>query len=64
MKGGRLAGDQVQVVDTTLNQNRDYAVLTDYRALIGGLFGRMYGLNASQLGQVFPGAAPKDLRLV
>jgi uncharacterized protein (DUF1501 family) len=64
VKGGRLAGEQVQVVETTLNQNRDYAVLTDYRSLIGGLFGRIYGLNPGQLGQVFPGAAPKDLQLV
>ncbi|HXA37860.1 MAG TPA: DUF1501 domain-containing protein [Phenylobacterium sp.] len=64
VKGGRLAGEQVQVVDSTLNQNRDYPVLTDYRALIGGLFGRIYGLNEGQLGQVFPGAAPKDLQLV
>jgi uncharacterized protein (DUF1501 family) len=64
VKGGRLAGEQVQVVDSTLNQNRDYPVLTDYRALIGGLFGRIYGLNQGQLGQVFPGAAPKDLQLV
>ncbi len=64
VKGGRLAGEQVQVVDTTLNQNRDYAVLTDYRALIGGLFGRVYGLNSTQLGQIFPGARPTDLQLV
>ncbi len=64
VKGGRLAGEQVQVVETTLNQNRDYAVLTDYRSLIGGLFGRIYGLSPTQLGQVFPGAAPKDLQLI
>jgi uncharacterized protein (DUF1501 family) len=64
VKGGRLAGEQVQVVETSLNQNRDYAVLTDYRALLSGLFGRIYGLNATQVGQVFPGAMSKDLQLV
>jgi uncharacterized protein (DUF1501 family) len=64
VKGGRLAGEQTKVVEATLNQNRDYAVLTDYRALMSGLFSRIYGLTASQLGQVFPGAAPRDLRLV
>ena len=64
VKGGRLVGEQTKVVEATLNQNRDYAVLTDYRALMGGLFSRIYGLNATQLGQVFPGAAPADLRLV
>ncbi|HEX2816112.1 MAG TPA: DUF1501 domain-containing protein, partial [Phenylobacterium sp.] len=64
VKGGRLAGEQVQVVETSLNQNRDYAVLTDYRALLSGLFSRIYGLNATQLSQVFPGATPRDLQLV
>src|SRR5579872_3389190 len=64
IKGGRLAGAQAQVTEATLNQNRDYAVLTDYRALIGGLIQRIYGLNPSQLAQVFPGAQPADLKLV
>jgi uncharacterized protein (DUF1501 family) len=64
IKGGQLVGPQVQVAEATLNQNRDYPVLTDYRSLIGGLFSRVYGLNAVQLGQVFPGAAPADLKLV
>ena len=64
VKGGRLVGEQTRVVEANLNQNRDYAVLTDYRALLGGLFSRIYGLNATQLGRVFPGAAPADLRLV
>jgi uncharacterized protein (DUF1501 family) len=64
VKGGRMAGPQTAVVEANLNQNRDYAVLTDYRALIGGLLGRVYGLNAGQLAQVFPGATPADLQLV
>lgn len=64
VKGGRLAGEQVAVAESNLNQNRDYAVLTDYRALLGGLFGRIYGLNPTQIGQVFPGAVSKDLQLV
>jgi len=64
VRGGRLAGEQVRVSRETLNQDRDYAVLTDYRALMGGLFGRLYGLSAQRLGQVFPGVAGKDLGLV
>ncbi|MGZ6020798.1 MAG: hypothetical protein ACXWKO_19200, partial [Phenylobacterium sp.] len=64
VKGGRLACEQTGVAEANLNQNRDYAVLTDYRALIGGLLSRVYGLNSSQLGQIFPGATPKDLQLV
>jgi uncharacterized protein (DUF1501 family) len=64
VKGGRLAGEQTKVVEASLNQNRDYAVLTDYRDLLAGLFGRMYGLSGDRLGRVFPGAAARDLQIV
>jgi uncharacterized protein (DUF1501 family) len=63
VKGGRIAGDQVAVAQANLNQNRDYPVLTDYRALIGGLLQRTQGLGAARLGQVFPGVQPKNLQL-
>jgi len=62
--GGRMAGEQVRVQQATLFQNRDFPVLTDYRALFGGLLQRLYGLNAQQLATVFPDARPKDLGLV
>jgi uncharacterized protein (DUF1501 family) len=62
--GGRIAGPQVKVEEASLNQDRDYPVLTDYRSLFGGLFQRMYGLRRDRLATVFPGAAPRDLRLV
>ncbi|ETH88794.1 hypothetical protein L560_2332 [Bordetella pertussis STO1-CHOC-0018] len=39
-------------------------MLTDYRALFAGLFGRLYGLDAQRLQAVFPGARPLDLKLV
>jgi uncharacterized protein (DUF1501 family) len=64
VRGGRIAGEQVRVEQSTLFQNRDYPVLNEYRALFGGLFSRMYGLNASQLDRVFPGIAPKELGLI
>ena len=64
IKGGQVVGEQVQVTEATLNQNRDYPVLTDYRSLIGGVFQRLYGLSPAQLGGVFPDAAPTDLKLV
>jgi uncharacterized protein (DUF1501 family) len=64
VKGGRLAGEQAPITAAALNQNRDYPVLTDFRALIGGVVQRAYGLNADRLQQVFPGAQPKDLGLV
>lgn len=63
-RGGRVAGEQVEVKAATLFQNRDYPVLNEYRSLFGGLFKRMYGLNEAQLAQVFPGASPRDIGLV
>jgi uncharacterized protein (DUF1501 family) len=64
VKGGQIAGRQVELVAANLNQNRDYPVLTEYRALFGGLFRRMYGLGPAQLQTVFPQAQPADLALV
>jgi len=64
IRGGRIAGEQVAVQQSTLHQNRDYAVLNEYRALFAGVFARMYGLDAAQLERVFSGVQPKDLQLV
>jgi len=64
IKGGRIAGRQVAVARETLFQDRDWPVLNDYRALIGGVVGRAYGLSSARLEPVFPGAAPLDLSLV
>ena len=62
--GGRIAGEQIAVSQPNLFQNRDYPVLNDYRDVLGGMFARKWGLNASQLQTVFPQAKPRDLRLV
>jgi uncharacterized protein (DUF1501 family) len=64
VKGGRIAGEQVRVEKATLFQNRDYPVLTDYRALFSGLFARGYGLDQTRAQQVFPGVVGKELGLV
>ena len=64
VKGGRIAGPQVRLAPDTLNQQRDLPVLTDYRTLLGGLFGRIYGINEAQLARVFPQARAIDLGLV
>jgi uncharacterized protein (DUF1501 family) len=64
VKGGRIAGEQVEVKASTLFQNRDWPVINEYRAMLGGMFKRMYGLNDAQLAQVFPGASPRDIGLV
>jgi uncharacterized protein (DUF1501 family) len=64
VKGGRIAGRQVELTQANLNQNRDYPVLNEYRAVLGGLFARLYGLPQDRLQAVFPQAQPLDLALV
>jgi uncharacterized protein (DUF1501 family) len=64
VRGGRVAGEQVRVQANTLFQNRDYPVLNEYRAMFGGLFARMYGLDAAQVERIFPGTRGKDLALL
>lgn len=64
INGGRVAGDQIRIEQNTLFQNRDYPVLNEYRAIFGGLFARMYGLNSSQLDRIFAGVAAKPLNLI
>jgi hypothetical protein len=59
-----MAGEQVALSAGTLNQNRDFPVLTDYRSLLGGIFQRMYSLDRGRLERVFPNAAAQDLGLV
>ena len=64
VRGGRVVGEQVRLGLSTLHQDRDYPVLNEYRLVLGGLFGRVYGLNPTQLGRVFPGASTRNLDLV
>jgi uncharacterized protein (DUF1501 family) len=64
VRGGKVFGRQVELVQANLNQNRDYPVLNEYRAVMGGLFRRLYGLNGTRLDAVFPNARPVDLALV
>jgi hypothetical protein len=64
VRGGRRVSEQVAVTAQTLNQNRDFPVLTNYRGLIGGLLKRLYSLDANRLAQVFPESAPVELGLI
>jgi uncharacterized protein (DUF1501 family) len=56
--GGRTAGEQVGVSAGTLFQDRDLVVLNEYRSLLGYVFTRLYGLNATDMAYIFPGATP------
>jgi len=64
VKGKRVVGEQVAVERKSLFQDRDYPVLNEYRALMGGLFRRVYGLSEAQANQVFPRVKTRDLDLV
>jgi len=64
IRGGDVRGEQIRVQQSNLFQNRDYPVINEYRALLGGVFARLYGLNDSRLESVFPGIKPRDLALL
>jgi uncharacterized protein (DUF1501 family) len=64
LRGGRVAGDQIVLTQPALFQNRDYPILNEYRAVLGGLFARMYGLGDRQIEKIFPGARQKNLDLI
>src|SRR3989442_10447018 len=59
VRGGRIAGDQVAVARSTLNQDRDWPVLNEYRALFGVLFTVVFRLHAARVHTVFPPTAPR-----
>jgi uncharacterized protein (DUF1501 family) len=64
INGGAVLGAQQQVNRATLFQDRDFPVLNDYRAVLGGLFRRLWGLSPAQSGRIFEQVAPIDLKLV
>jgi uncharacterized protein (DUF1501 family) len=64
INGGVIAGEQQRVSRTTLFQDRDYPVLNDYRAVLGGLYRSLWGLSKDQCARVFAQTAPVDLKLV
>ena len=64
VRGGRIAGDQARVDQPGLFQNRDYPVMNEFRAVLGGTFARMYGLSSGQVAAIFPGATSKEVGLI
>ena len=64
VQGGKVAGEQIFLTQSTLFQNRDYPVLNEYRALLGGLLQTQFSLNARQLDAVFPASKPTQLHLL
>jgi uncharacterized protein (DUF1501 family) len=64
INGGLIAGEQVRLTRAALFQDRDYPVLNDYRAVLGGLFRSMWGLSPAQASRVFALSSSVDLKLV
>jgi uncharacterized protein (DUF1501 family) len=64
VNGGRIAGEQQRLERNDLFQDRDYPVLNDYRALLGGLFRTLWSLTPAQCATIFPQIAPRDLSLI
>jgi uncharacterized protein (DUF1501 family) len=64
INGARLAGNQIRLERASLFQDRDYPVLNDYRAVLGGLFRSLWGLSAAQSERIFAQTSPLDLNLV
>ena len=64
VRGGRIVGEQVALAPATLNQNRDYPVFSADRDVLGGLFSRLWQLDAQQVQTIFPGSKPLNLQLL
>jgi uncharacterized protein (DUF1501 family) len=62
--GGRIAGEQIKLQQSTLLQNRDFPVLNNYRSLLAGMYVRLWGLSPAQIDKVFPDTKATDLRIV
>ena len=59
-----MAGEQSKVERANLFQDRDYPVLNEYRAILGGLFTSLWGLSPDQVQRVFPASTPVNFNLV
>jgi uncharacterized protein (DUF1501 family) len=64
VRGGRVAGSQERIDQAGLFQNRDLPVLNEYRAVLGGVFTRVFALGPSDIDRVFPTVKARDLQLV
>jgi uncharacterized protein (DUF1501 family) len=64
VRGGRVAGEQREISEAALFQNRDLPVLNEYRAVLGGVFARQFGLGGADVQRIFPGTSARDLQLV
>lgn len=64
VRGGAVRGRQGPIGPNSLHQNRDLPVLNEYRATLGGIFQRMYGLDEKSIASIFPGSRSQDIGLL
>lgn len=64
VRGGSIRGEQGELDERSLHENRDVQVLNEYRGVLGGLLKRQFGLSAEGLDRVFPGSAVRELGLL
>jgi len=64
VRGGRVLGDRHHVDRASLFQDRDFPVDHEYRRILAGLFGRLYGLDRDRLARVFPGTTALDMGIL
>jgi len=64
VRGGAVRGSQAGLGRGQLHEDRDVPVINEYRAMLAGLYGRMYGLSETALDRVLPGARAIDLGLL
>jgi uncharacterized protein (DUF1501 family) len=64
VNGGTIRGERQKLGRDTLFQDRDYAVLNDFRGVLGGVFRSLWELSPGQSAAIFQDIAPLDLKLV
>lgn len=64
IQGGRILGQQREVTQTNLFQDRDYPVLNEYRSVLLGLFQEFYSLNSTQQQAIFPNVQAQKLSIL
>ena len=63
IQGGRFYGQWPGLADAALHQNRDLAVTTDFRDVLGAVLQQQFKLDRQALAQIFPGYEPKGFTI-
>jgi uncharacterized protein (DUF1501 family) len=64
VRGGTIRGEQGELDERGLHQDRDVPVLNEYRDVVAGLFERQFSLPKAAVSRVFPACVVRDLALL